>query len=80
MFCSQTTIGFGDRAIDEECPESIFLFIMQVRGVVSYLSQRNQSDIQLLISTFSQIQIKCTYFTLLIDFHKIIYYYNYLGY
>ncbi|KPJ18009.1 Inward rectifier potassium channel 2 [Papilio machaon] len=27
---AQTTIGFGDRAIDEECPESIFLFIMQV--------------------------------------------------
>ncbi|CAH0715147.1 unnamed protein product, partial [Brenthis ino] len=27
---AQTTIGFGDRAIDEECPESIFLFIMQL--------------------------------------------------
>lgn len=27
----QTTIGFGDRTIDEECPESIFLFIMQVQ-------------------------------------------------
>lgn len=27
---AQTTIGFGDRAIDEECPESIFLFVMQL--------------------------------------------------
>ncbi|KAJ0171653.1 hypothetical protein K1T71_012416 [Dendrolimus kikuchii] len=27
---AQTTIGFGDRAIDEECPEAIFLFIMQL--------------------------------------------------
>ncbi|KAG7296778.1 hypothetical protein JYU34_020716 [Plutella xylostella] len=27
---AQTTIGFGDRTIDEECPESIFLFIMQL--------------------------------------------------
>ncbi|XP_047996702.1 ATP-sensitive inward rectifier potassium channel 11-like [Leguminivora glycinivorella] len=27
---AQTTIGFGDRAIDEECPESIFLFIIQL--------------------------------------------------
>ncbi|CAH0759539.1 unnamed protein product [Diatraea saccharalis] len=27
---AQTTIGFGDRAIDEECPESIFLFITQL--------------------------------------------------
>ncbi|KAM3957242.1 LOW QUALITY PROTEIN: ATP-sensitive inward rectifier potassium channel 11 [Aphomia sociella] len=27
---AQTTIGFGDRAIDEECPESIFLFIVQL--------------------------------------------------
>ncbi|XP_050676035.1 G protein-activated inward rectifier potassium channel 3-like [Leptidea sinapis] len=27
---SQTTIGFGDRSIDEECPESIFLFVMQL--------------------------------------------------
>ncbi|XP_052749447.1 G protein-activated inward rectifier potassium channel 4-like isoform X2 [Galleria mellonella] len=27
---AQTTIGFGDRAIDEECPESIILFIIQL--------------------------------------------------
>ncbi|GBP03564.1 Inward rectifier potassium channel 2 [Eumeta japonica] len=27
---AQTTIGFGDRTIDEECPESIFLFVMQL--------------------------------------------------
>lgn len=41
-FETETTIGYGTRAITEKCPEAIFLFIVQV-GHINYYIQTKKS-------------------------------------